>query len=134
MPNEFFINKLDISEMYLAIDYNIISKSIYELPLFDDIIKARGNKHAIDIITYRITFLCNEYLMDSKDTFKDIITDSRGLTLDINDEEILQIYKNNYIKIIRKIFGQKKIKDIIDEILIKYNIDIPYIILKFTYE
>jgi len=118
MPNEFFINQLNLDKTYLLLDEKLKTLKIKDIPMLTESLNIHSFSYK-DTIKKKILFLIDEFQITYIE--KEII----------NKEENLESLKKIYYDIIYKLFDEKTFLEVVNLLLAKYDVAIDIVFLNF---
>lgn len=118
MPNEFFINQLNLDKTYLLLDEKLKTLKIKDIPMLTESLNIHSYSYK-DTIKKKILFLIDEFQITYIE--KELI----------NREENLEALKKIYYDIIYKLFSEKTFLEVVHLLLAKYQVAINIVFLNF---
>jgi hypothetical protein len=118
MPNEFFINQLNLDKTYLLLDEKLKTLKIKDIPMLTESLNIHSFSYK-DTIKKKILFLIDEFQITYIE--KEIV----------NREENLESLKKIYYDIIYKLFDEKTFLEVVNLLLAKYDVAIDIVFLNF---
>ena len=119
MPNEFFVSKLNVSDMALLLDEKLKAIKIKDLPLLQKL--NEYNHDYKNVIRRKILFLIDKYSVEDP-----ILNETL-----VNETDDVTKLKEFYFLTIGKIFGEMTLLEVISRLLVENDIDIPIVFLNY---